>query len=889
MDTEFALGLLVGFTVIVLAVFLTDPSITGMSISASAPINPSCGDDIPCGCGSKLDADRVLNDTDQLEDCTGTALIINGSYTLDCDHHNITGIFSDIGIYSNHTVTIKNCNINTFETGIWLEDSSGSNITNNNISKNSAPSSGIHLKNVNDTEISFNEFSQNDNAIYAVSCKGLDFLNNSFQNNYGNGITMIGSLTSDHLISGNFFSYNMKGIGVYDEEYVTITKNDFEYQYEIAIDAAYSHHITVDDNHFLMDMIGISFDNIFRSNITNNNISNQQMVGILLGGGEFSQNLVENNYISTGEETGVGLYIADDNNTIKDNTIECLNMISHQGIIIESSRSLIAEHNRLSGNDVSGCGVGLNATFVNVLDVSQDSYHDNYIGIEAEMIGPSTTFTDMQIYDNCQGADIGYSNVIFNNPNFYDNHEDLPHCNSPEEGLYLSENGYALINNGNFQNNSDYGIYDDSVTSAYWLLTEDTYCKDNDIQVEGWIIPLGGRIIADNCIVAVGEHELDIPGGEMGYVAIPVDTTGGPTTMGSPEMAIETEIHTNTPYNDNIEINFYTTNPGGSGFYLEELGIWINISPTVPIDLDWMILKVYYTHELLAAAGLTEDSLVLEYFNETSGLWETFDPPRGGVNTEENYVWANVTHFSIFGIGGSGAPQSRASSGGGSGGGSSGRTYYITLTEEGIELWLRRYDRIKFDSNGESHTLTLKSTDQDKITLNVKSESTTFDMNLGESVIVDLNQDNLDDVAITYVEKNHKAKLKLSLPPTAEPPKNPALDILKLMQEKKEKEKPVQETAPELTGAVTTPEVAVPPPKPPVPKAPIIETPTPTITKTTWPSNILEILLIAIGIMILGIVIIFRYEKRKHSPHEITLETYHKSTIGPTTKIKKIK
>jgi len=53
----------------------------------------------------------------------------------------------------------------------------------------------------------------------------------------------------------------------------------------------------------------------------------------------------------------------------------------------------------------------------------------------------------------------------------------------------------------------------------------------------------------------------------------------------------------------------------------------------------------------------------LEYYNASSGTWHTYDSPEGGVDTANNYVWANTTHFSLFGVFGT-----LTSSGGNTGG-----------------------------------------------------------------------------------------------------------------------------------------------------------------------------------------------------------------------------
>jgi parallel beta-helix repeat protein len=116
----------------------------------------------------------------------------------------------------------------------------------------------------------------------------------------------------------------------------------------------------------------------------------------------------------------------------------------------------------------------------------------------------------------------------------------------------------------------------------------------------------------------------------------------------------------------NLNVQTSSTNPGGSGWALSPLNKYIQFELSESVNVSWIIIRVYYTDAEVAAAGLDESTLRLEYYNETSATWTTYNPPQGGVNTAENYVWANTTHFSIFGIFGS-APVSLGG-GGGAGG-----------------------------------------------------------------------------------------------------------------------------------------------------------------------------------------------------------------------------
>ncbi len=78
---------------------------------------------------------------------------------------------------------------------------------------------------------------------------------------------------------------------------------------------------------------------------------------------------------------------------------------------------------------------------------------------------------------------------------------------------------------------------------------------------------------------------------------------------------------------------------------LESIGRFeeVTVSSDVNENLISGIMKVYYTDEEIT--GLDESSLKLYYYDESE--WVVLD---SGVNTEENYVWANIDHFSVFAI-----------------------------------------------------------------------------------------------------------------------------------------------------------------------------------------------------------------------------------------------
>jgi len=89
----------------------------------------------------------------------------------------------------------------------------------------------------------------------------------------------------------------------------------------------------------------------------------------------------------------------------------------------------------------------------------------------------------------------------------------------------------------------------------------------------------------------------------------------------------------------------------------------IEASNSIANNLTYVVIKLYYTDEEVIASGIEEGSLGFYWWNRTSSAWDKLTPAMGwvkgaGVDTFENYVWANVTHFSDYSVGGLRLPPS---------------------------------------------------------------------------------------------------------------------------------------------------------------------------------------------------------------------------------------
>ena len=100
----------------------------------------------------------------------------------------------------------------------------------------------------------------------------------------------------------------------------------------------------------------------------------------------------------------------------------------------------------------------------------------------------------------------------------------------------------------------------------------------------------------------------------------------------------------------NSQINKTLSVPGLNKF------MKIEVSEELQNSLSSVMIKIGYTDEEVKDAGLDENSLAIYRYDEDSEEWVELNAGMDwvfstGVNTEENYIWANVSHFSDYTVG----------------------------------------------------------------------------------------------------------------------------------------------------------------------------------------------------------------------------------------------
>ena len=212
------------------------------------------------------------------------------------------------------------------------------------------------------------------------------------------------------------------------------------------------------------------------------------------------------------------------------------------------------------------------------------------------------------------------------------------------------------------------------------------------------------------------------------------------------------EIITDSSYSGFVTIVRYDSAPSGTGSSpASALNKYVSIS-TGDIDLNYSIINVKYSDIEISSTNLQENSIRLYKWNGSQ--WIKFDGAGiGGVDTSNNFVFANTTSFSTWGVFGSTNPSpSQAPSGGGGGGGGGGGTYIPLSPSEPItySLNLIKGQVYDFNVNGKIHKLEIKEINVADETARIlfQSESTELLLKLNVPDYINYDNDNFYDLEV---------------------------------------------------------------------------------------------------------------------------------------------
>lgn len=305
------------------------------------------------------------------------------------------------------------------------------------------PGIGISLSGSHDSEIAFNDFNFSDLTITIGTYENVTIFNNTIKNG---GMDAGVSLedTKNVSIIANSVTKKDVGFAIFNSLYVTISLNNASNNFNNVVMANTVSGLTVSDNIFLDNGVGIALVNVLNATINDNTQTNSTQYSWLSYGIDISSSSnveVRNNGL-TGNICGIYVQ-SSDNIAIYDNNASDN---QDQGIDLEYSNYNTIQNNTCSGNGKDG--IHLN-----------DSCSGNYIsnnscshnGNDGILLG---TGMDNDISNNScshnaqRGITIfGYSNILRENT-----------CSDNDIGIYLGDNTDEIINNS-CSDNHQAGIY----------------------------------------------------------------------------------------------------------------------------------------------------------------------------------------------------------------------------------------------------------------------------------------------------------------------------------------------------------------------------------------------------------------------------------------------
>ncbi|MBD3248916.1 hypothetical protein GF336_02615 [Candidatus Woesearchaeota archaeon] len=678
---------------------------TASSSTLTSTVNLACGNVITSDFTLTQNLDCSAVDSDGL-------VIEKDNIVIDCSDKTIYGNNSDggsnIGIDSNgyDNLIIQDCSITGFDKGIRIYNSIGHQITGNNLTSNvDVAFSALHLENVNNSLIQSNDIIENDNGIY---------LKDSYNN---------------RIDSNTVFNNTQKGIYLEDSDNNNITSNTIKHNTDAGIyfdtsSSNYIHDNTVwyNDADPLDAGVYIKFNSNY-NRIDDNDISYNNNNGIILSGAY--HNNITNNIVKNNQKTGIFIYnsVSADTliqgNTIKDNLGEGIVPPAECGIDIYASDDIDVLNNTISNNNP----YGMHFQPGGEADPATITIANNTLSIKLNNPEEGYTLNQSNLYENFT----------------YDWSNFLP---------------YALDSTGNCT------LYVDGTVKNITSFTDkgtDNLGTTNTVEnisiqykTQTWYVSCED----DNGNTAESERKTLTTSSLQSQAAnIPITTTANTETdvnqteLSNNNISANISLMTGVSTTGTMTVSQYEDNPAPStSGFSTPIGLFMSFDLNMS-GLDWAIIKMYYSDS--DVSGLDESTLRISYYNATSGIWSSYDPPNGGVNTSANYVWANTTHFSIFGASGISSSSDTTSTGGGSGG--SRYTYqestlYNSLTVKGMH----RYYIVKFSLEGQSHNIRPDMIASDRVKFKTFSSDPLYTtVYLGETGLVDVDGDGEDDLSIT--------------------------------------------------------------------------------------------------------------------------------------------
>ena len=274
-------------------------------------------------CGSTIMTDTVLT-SDLI--CGGDGLIIGDDHIqLDCNGHSITTTSDNKGIAAvgRRNITIKNCNLNRFFFGIYLEGTNHSIIESNTINTPHLGGYGIFVRAENNLIKNNTVFNNSEAAIFI----GIPGDHNIITDNNVRDSTT-GIIVSGHnqTITKNKISKNLFGL------HVASSNNTIKENILVENNFPFSRAMTLQ----------FSYNNIIAENLVENNTEG---IGLFFS----DHNSITNNILENNNNSALRLF-SSTNATVSFNIIT---KSPDYGLLLENTNNALITNNNFSSNNIS--------------------------------------------------------------------------------------------------------------------------------------------------------------------------------------------------------------------------------------------------------------------------------------------------------------------------------------------------------------------------------------------------------------------------------------------------------------------------------------------------------------------------------------------------------
>ncbi len=704
-----------------------------------------------------------------------------GSTNVTIENNNFTEMLYqsgtdkyDIWIHTSNNVTIRNNTVSNGNVVIYLRESNNCTIANN-ILYNITPSYswGVFLWNASD-----NLFANN--TIFNGTHYGIDLygrsnrntvINNTIYNvDYGIGLfksTDAGDKPTNNTLINNTVYNNTNGIRLSNAINTTITANIF---YNSTSKGIYitDGNATLTNNSIHNNRDGIYLYPTQNTTLTNNTVYNNSEYGIVL---QSSANVIMANNTLTGNgynfqllsyansnlssysidttntaDGGPIYYLSQQNNTIYDNStnaslfvcVSCRNVTfnnlglhnngfgillwrtndsgiynstfsdSEKGIDLQYSLQNTIVNNTLRNASTAEYAIQLMYSSSNNI-LANNTVYNNYYGVFIWISSANNNLSNNTFYNNTRGITIWSGPSILTNNTVYNN----------SYGIYIQSAGNTVANNTAY--NNSYGIYLYSASSN--TVTGNTAYNNSygiDVSYSSSSNTLTNNTLNNNLLC---------------------DFNSSVTSVNN----IVTNLMLSTA-NISFKGKDFTINATTSP--TDSNGIGKYFSATNTSTTSWLYINVSYNQSDLSR--IDEGTLMLHRYNGTA--WVPLS--LTGVNTTENFVWANITSFSVFAPLGNFTKDVLVGSESSGGAGDACTENILAENQTAGNFSIEQYCGVKIIfSKNESYNLIAKEIIGSLVTFEISQNSKKILVSapLGQPIYFDVNKDSVNDLKIFVI------------------------------------------------------------------------------------------------------------------------------------------